>query len=144
MESDADLMERSLAAAAPHEPAMRAALFERFFARHPDRRALFMHVDATSVRMTSETLAWMLGLARGEGWVWGQVAELVYQHRNYGHLPAEEYADFVGMTVDALAEAAGGEWNDATGRAWRRNAVSLNGLIDKAIGEWTASPLSYP
>lgn len=144
MESDAELMERSLAAAAPHEPAMRAALFDRFFARYPDRRALFMHVEATSVRMTSETLAWMLGLAQGEGWVWGQIAELVFQHRNYGHLPAHEYADFVDMTIDALGDAAGSAWSDAAATAWRRNGAALNILIEKAIGEWTSSPLSYP
>ncbi|WEK41953.1 MAG: globin [Candidatus Sphingomonas colombiensis] len=137
-------MERSLLAAAPHEPAMRAALFERFFARYPARRALFMHVEATSLRMTSETLGWMLGLAQGEGWVWGQVAELVYQHRNYGHLPADEYADFVDMAIDALGEAAGPEWSDATDAAWGRNAQALNTLIARAISEWTTSPLSYP
>lgn len=144
MRSDADLMQRSLAAAASHEPAMRAALFERFFARYPDRRQIFLHVEATSVRMTSETLAWMLGLAQGEGWVWGQIAELVFQHRNYGHLPAQEYADFVTMTIDALGDAARPEWSEATATAWHRHAASLNALIEKAIGEWTESPLSYP
>ncbi len=35
MESDAELMERSLVAAAPNEAAMRAALFDRFLARYP-------------------------------------------------------------------------------------------------------------
>ncbi|OJV33128.1 globin [Sphingomonas sp. 67-36] len=143
MESDAELMERSLVAAAPNEAAMRAALFDRFLARYPDHRALFMHVEATSIRMTDETLTWLLGLAQGEDWVWGQVAEIVYQHDNYGHLPAGEYADFIDMAIDALGEAAGTDWNEATVAAWRRNAAALNALIARAIGEWNASPLPY-
>jgi len=143
MESDAELMERSLAAAAPNEAGMRAALFERFLTRHPDHRALFMHVEATSIRMTDEALTWLLGVAQGENWVWGQIAELVYQHNNYGHLPAEDYADFIAMTIDALEEAAGAEWNEATAAAWQRSATALNALITRAIGEWSASPLRY-
>ncbi|WP_298674799.1 globin domain-containing protein [uncultured Sphingomonas sp.] len=144
MESDAALMERSLVATAPREPAMRAALFERFLARYPDHRALFMHVEATSQRMTSEALGWMLGLAQDESWVWSQIAELVFQHRNYGHFPAQEYADFVDMAIDALGEAAGDDWDAPADAAWRRQAQALNTLIARAISEWTASPLPFP
>ena len=44
-----------------------------------------------------------LGLARGEGWVWPLVAELVFTHRSYGALPIAEYDAFIDMTVDAVA-----------------------------------------
>lgn len=84
--SDAKLIEASLIALDGREAEMRALLFERFFDRYPERRAIFLHVDATSVRMTDETLQWMHGLAADKSWVWSQVAELVFNHRNYGRL----------------------------------------------------------
>jgi hypothetical protein len=90
MTSDAGLMEASLISADGNEENMRAALFDRFFEHYPERRAIFLHVEATAVRMTDETLQWMLGLASGADWVWGQVAELVYQHANYGRLAQRE------------------------------------------------------
>src|SRR3546814_328939 len=97
-------MEASLAAVADAGVDIRHALFDRFFAAFPDRRASFMIVDASSRRMTDETLQMMLGLAKGESWVWPLVAELVFTHRAYGALPIEEYDAFIGMTVEELSK----------------------------------------
>lgn len=83
-DADAAAMEASLAAVADACVDIRHALFDRFFAAFPDRRASFMIVEASSRRMTDETLQMMLGLAKGEGWVWPLVAELVFTHRAYG------------------------------------------------------------
>src|SRR3546814_17843576 len=88
-------MEASLAAVADAGVDIRHALFDRFFAAFPDRRASFMILDASSRRMTDETLQMMLGLAKGESWVWPLVAELVFTHRAYGALPIEEYDAFI-------------------------------------------------
>src|SRR3546814_11806711 len=93
-------MEASLAAVADAGVDIRHALFDRFFAAFPDRRASFMIVDASSRRMTDETLQMMLGLAKGESWVWPLVAELVFTHRAYGALPIEECAAFIGVQVE--------------------------------------------
>jgi hypothetical protein len=141
--NDADLIEASLIALAGREAEMRAVLFERFFARFPERRALFIHVAASSVRMTDETLQWMYGLAAGKGWVWAQVCELVFNHRNYDQLHAAEYAAFIDLAIDALRDTIGG-WDDATEQAWRRQAEALNGLVERAMREWTEAPLAYP
>ena len=78
---DVAAMEASLVAVADAGVDVRHALFDRFFAVFPDRRASFMIVDASSRRMTDETLQMMLGLAKGEGWVWPLVAELVFTDR---------------------------------------------------------------
>lgn len=142
--TDADLMEASLIAADGREGDMRAALFERFFAVYPERRAIFVHVDATAVRMTDEALQWMLGLASGAGWVWGQVAELVYQHRNYGQLAQAEYDLFVDLTVEELGRVADDSWTPECAAAWTRAAADLKRMVGRAIAEWTASPLPYP
>src|SRR3546814_16958301 len=95
-------MEASLAAVADAGVDIRHALFDRFFAAFPDRRASFMILDASSRRMTDETLQMMLGLAKGESWVWPLVAELVFTHRAYGALPIAEFDALLTMTVEDM------------------------------------------
>lgn len=137
------MMEASLVAAADAD--IRIPLFDRFFAAFPDRRASFMVVDASSRRMTDETLQMMFGLAKGEGWVWPLVAELVFTHRAYGPLPIGEYDAFIDMTVAELGVAAGAAWNIEAEAAWRRNADALKAMIRRARAEWErAMPVGVP
>jgi hemoglobin-like flavoprotein len=140
--TDAELIEASLTALDGHEAEMRELLFDRFFARFPERRAIFLHIDATSVRMTDETLQWMNGLAQDRKWVWSQVAELVFNHRNYGELRQDEYDVFVDFAIDAMRDTIDA-WNAATEGAWRRQAASLKTLVARARAEWAASPLAF-
>lgn len=137
------MMEASLVAAADAD--IRIPLFDRFFAAFPDRRASFMVVDASSRRMTDETLQMMFGLAKGEGWVWPLVAELVFTHRAYGPLPIGEYDAFIDMTVAELGVAAGAAWNIEAEAAWRRHADALKAMIRRARAEWErAMPVGVP
>ena len=143
--NDAPAMEASLVAVADAGIDIRHALFDRFFAAFPDRRASFMIVDASSRRMTDETLQMMLGLAKGEGWVWPLVAELVFTHRAYGRLPIAEYDAFIDMTVEELGAAAGAAWSAATAAAWQRQAKALKAMIRQARAEWeSAMPVGTP
>ena len=143
--SDVPAMEASLAAVADAGVDIRYVLFDRFFAAFPDRRASFMIVDASSRRMTDETLQMMLGLAKGEGWVWPLVAELVFTHRAYGRLPIAEYDAFIDMTVEELGAAAGAAWSAATAAAWQRQAKALKAMIRQARAEWeSAMPVGTP
>lgn len=144
-DADAALMEASLIAAADAGIDIRLPLFERFFTAYPDRRASFISVDAASRRMTDETLQMMFGLAKGEGWVWPLVAELVFTHRNYGALPIAEYDAFIDMTVEELGLAAGPAWSAVSASAWQQNADALKAMIRKARAEWaTAMPAGAP
>lgn len=138
-EGDAALMEASLAAVADAGIDIRHALFDRFFAAFPERRASFMVVDASSRRMTDETLQMMFGLAKGEGWVWPLVAELVFTHRAYGPLPIGEYDAFIDMTVVELGAAAGAAWSDDCATAWQARADELKAMIRRARAEWQAA-----
>ena len=143
--SDVPAMEASLAAVADAGVDIRYVLFDRFFAAFPDRRASFMIVDASSRRMTDETLQMMLGLAKGEGWVWPLVAELVFTHRAYGPLPIAEYDAFIDMTVEELGTASGAGWSAAAAAAWRRQAEALKAMIRQARAEWeSAMPVGTP
>ena len=139
---DAELIEASLIALDGREAAMRGLLFDRFFARFPERRAIFIHVDATSVRMTDETLQWLYGLAQDRKWGWSQVAELVFNHRNYGALRQGEYDVFVDFAIDALRDTVD-TWDAATEGALLRQAATLKTLIARARAEWAASPLAF-
>ena len=141
--ADAAAMEASLIAAAGAD--IRLPLFERFFAAFPERRASFISVDAASRRMTDETLDMMLGLAKGEGWVWPLVTELVFTHRSYGALPIAEYDAFIDMTVEELGKAAGTEWTVEAKSVWQRHADALKAMIRKARKEWkSAMPAGAP
>ena len=89
--------------------------------------------------MTDETLQMMFGLAKGEGWVWPLVAELVFTHRAYGPLPIAEYDAFIDMTVVELGIAAGAAWSDDSAVAWQRHANELKMMIRRARAEWQAA-----
>ena len=136
MSGDAALIEASLVRLAERGIELRHGLYERFFAAFPARRADFLCPEATSIRMTDETMQMMHGLANDESWVWPLVAELTYTHRAYGRLPFEEYEAFVDLTVAELADALGDDWSDADAVAWGRQAEQLKAMISKAQAEW--------
>lgn len=130
----AALMEASLAAAADTD--LREAIFARYFAAYPDRRAIFYNLEVSSRRMTDETLGMMLGLAQDERWVTPLANELMFTHRNYGAVPTAEYDAFIDMTIDALAEAAGSVWTSDCDAAWRIQAARLKLVIRGAREGW--------
>ncbi len=132
-------MEASLAAVADAGIDIRHSLFDRFFAAYPERRASFLVVDASSRRMTDETLQMMFGLAKGETWVWPLVSELVHTHRAYGPLPIAEYDAFIDMTVAELGLAAGTAWTSDCAAVWQEQAEALKAMIRRARAEWQAA-----
>lgn len=137
MPTDAERMEASLIAVADSGIELRHPLFARWFAAWPDRRATFINADASSRRMTDETLEMMMGLAKGEElWVGPLVDELAFTHRSYGRLPWAEYESWIDLTIDVLGELAGEVWNPATEGAWRAQAERLKRLIQDARAGW--------
>jgi hemoglobin-like flavoprotein len=129
-------MEQTLALLAERNIELRHGLYERFFAAFPARREAFLCPEATSVRMTDETLQMMSGLAAGETWVWPLVAELIYTHRAYGALPLREYDAFVDMVVEELEAALGADFTREQETAWNEQAEALKAMIGKAQAEW--------
>lgn len=137
MQTDADLMEASLIAVADAGVDLRHPLFARWFAAWPDRAATFINADASSRRMTDETLEMMLGLAKGEDlWVGPLVDELTFTHRSYGRLPWAEYESWIDLTVVVLGEHAGEAWSAEAEAAWVRQGERLKVLIQAAREGW--------
>ena len=126
-------MEAPLFAIADADIDITPALFERFFATFPEHRAAFINLEAAAGRMTNETIEAMIGLATNEHWVPTTIINFVDLHRNYGNFSAQLYAAFVDMTVDALAQAAGAAWTEASNIAWRTQATQLNAMIARAV-----------
>jgi hypothetical protein len=137
MATDAALMEATLIAVADSGIDLRHPLFARWFAAWPDRRATFINADASSRRMTDETLEMMLGLAKGEElWVGPLVDELAFTHRSYGRLPWEEYESWIDLTIVVLGELAGERWSAEADAAWVRHGARLKILIQAARTGW--------
>lgn len=137
MPTDAELMEASLIAVADAGVELRHPLFARWFAAWPERRATFINVDASSRRMTDETLEMMLGLAKEEElWVGPLVDELAFTHRSYGRLPWAEYESWIDLTIDCIGDAAGAAWSADADAAWRRQGERLKALIIGAREGW--------
>ena len=136
MASDAELIEASLLQLAELGIELRRGLFERFFAAFPERQSAFLCPEATSVRMTDETLQIMYGLALDEPWAWPLIAELVGTHRMYGTLPLAEYDAFIDLTLEEFAAALGPDWTEPCAEAWGRQAVRFKALIAEATDEW--------
>lgn len=134
--SAAAQIETTLALLAERGIELRHGLYERFFAAFPARRAAFLCPEATSVRMTDETLQMLHGLAAGERWVWPLVAELIYTHRAYGALPLREYDAFVDMVVEELQAVLGADFTREQELAWSEQAEALKTMIGKAQAEW--------
>jgi hemoglobin-like flavoprotein len=126
-------MEAPLFAIAEADIDITQGLFDRFFASFPEQRAAFINLEAAAGRMTNETIEAMIGLANNEHWVPTTIINFVDLHRNYGDFPASLYAAFIDMTVDALAQAAGAAWTEASDIAWRTQATRLNAMIAKAV-----------
>ena len=132
--ADAELMERTLLALDGREDRLRIELFERFFAEFPTRRADFIAFEASSRRMTDETLQLLHGAATGADWLWTQLADLVDLHRAYGALPQAEFDRFIEMTAETACDLADAARDERV--AWQAQAAELKQLIVKARAEW--------
>jgi hypothetical protein len=137
MADDTTLMEENLTAIGEAGTEIRFPLFDQFFAAFPERRPTFYNLEASSIRMTDETLQMMLGLAKGESWVEHLIAELTFTHRSYGYLPDAEYEAFIQMVVDQVAAASGASWTAAHEACWRKYGALLTTRILHNRHEWT-------
>jgi hemoglobin-like flavoprotein len=136
MTSNAELIEQSLLHIAESGTELRHGLYQRFFAAFPDRRNAFLCPEATSIRMTDETLQMLYGIAAGEDWVWLLISELVATHRSYGQLPLEEYHAWVDMLPAEVAQILAERWSAPMARAWHSSAEELKAMITRAISDW--------
>lgn len=134
MKSDAEVLEQTLEALAGKDDMLRIELFERFFAAFPARRVDFIAFEASSRRMTDETLQLLYGHATGAHWLWTQVADLVDLHRAYGAISDAEFDRFVELTAETACDLANAPATER--QAWGRQTEALQALVRRARAEW--------
>lgn len=134
MTQDAQCMEQTLKALADKDDPLRIELFDRFFQEFPARRADFIAFEASSRRMTDETLQLLYAHATGAHWLWTQTADLVDLHRAYGAIPDREFDRFIHLTAQTVCDLA--QASAAEREAWNRQADSLQRLVRKARADW--------
>lgn len=126
------VLEQSLYAVAEAGEDITPHFFARFFALHPEQRAMFFQPDVTCGAMATEILDSLLALASNEGWVDTSIANLVVAHRCYGDFPLPLYAELLEVFVLTLADIAGPRWTAEFDAAWRQVTAELYAMIAKA------------
>jgi len=131
---DAELIERSIEALAEAVEDISPQVYDRFFAKHPETRALFGDELGRS-RMLHEVLWTCLDLAKSRSYVPISIASIASDHTTYGDIPLRLYRDFLDDFLQEMAELLGSSWTPDVDAAWRRQAGGILEIISTAIHE---------
>ena len=125
------LMLASLDAVADAEVDIVPRFFARFYADHPQDRAMFHNPGSSHGAMVNEIMDTLLALAGGEEWVELMLRNQVRTHHDHGDIPLERYAQALDLFIAVLAEAAGPAWTAAHHHAWRTQADRMLAIITR-------------
>lgn len=124
-----DLMLASLEAVAETGTDIVPRFFARFFADHPQDKAMFHNPGSSHGAMVNEIMDTLLALASGEEWVELMLRNQVRTHHDHGDIPLERYAQSLDLFLAVLADAAGPAWTSACQQAWRTQADRMLAII---------------
>lgn len=130
-----EAMEESLEKVAEACGDLTPAVYERFFAIHPEARSLFRLDDRTRGRMLGEILEILLELAQAHAYMPATIEELAKDHASYGHIPLDLYRDLLGALIGVMADGLGDAWTEAYAAAWRRQVERLMELISGTMAQ---------
>ncbi len=128
-----EAMEQSLEKVAEACGDLTPAVYERFFAVHPEARALFRLADRTRARMLGEVLEILMELAQAHAYMPATIEELAKDHASYGHIPLELYRDLLGALVGVMADGLGKDWSSVYAAAWEEQSERLLALIARTM-----------
>jgi hemoglobin-like flavoprotein len=131
--TDHQLLEHSLEALAEVTEDIAPPVYERFFARRPETRALFVD-ELGRGRMIMEILQTCLELAEGRSYAPGSIGCLASDHTSYGDIPLQLYRDLLDDLLQTMAELLGPGWTPQIERAWRRQTGRIVALVADALG----------
>lgn len=129
--SDHALMLASLDLLAERDVDLVPRFFTRFYADHPQDRAMFHNPGSSHGAMLNEIMDTLLALASGEEWVELMLRNQVRTHHDHGHIPLERYRQVLDLFVAVLADTAGPDWQRDWDRAWRDQAERMMAIITR-------------
>lgn len=134
-------MEATLGAAAAACDDLTPPVYDRFFARHPEARALFNDSktrfrleERTRGRMLNEVIDLLMALAAGETYAQETIDQSAREHASYGAIAPGAYQGLLDALFEVLAELAGPAWTPIAEAAWRRQAERLMSIVRETIG----------
>jgi hypothetical protein len=125
-----DLIGTSFEQAAERAGDITAEIYERYYARCPEARAVMQHVDPyMQGRMMTEVLTLVMTEPADlpEGYLVFETAN----HASYG-VVLDMYPDLLHAVRDAVRAAVGDDWSDACETAWHDRTAALIARIDAA------------
>jgi serine phosphatase RsbU (regulator of sigma subunit)/hemoglobin-like flavoprotein len=115
---DADLIEASFEVIAPKLDELALAFYSHLFARHPELKPLFKHVDPISQnRKIAAMLTLVVANLRRMDVLVPVLRTLGARHGGYGATP-ESYGWVEESLLHGIEQMAGAAWDEPTARAW--------------------------
>ena len=115
---DVDLLERSFALVASRGDQLPERFYARLFARNPDVRPMFAHLDMAEQRKKlAGSLGTIVGNLRKPDRLAAYLRELGLRHGAIGAAPAH-YAAVGESLLAVLQELSGDAWTPEVARAW--------------------------
>ncbi|MDP3551821.1 MAG: globin [Novosphingobium sp.] len=125
---DAARLLRQLEVCADHGD-ITAAVYDRFFAIHPEAAAMFEAAPGAGPITQGRMLAYVLDLlvdqASGQSYVPELLRSVRQDHVGYGAIDLGFYADFLAALADVVHGVLGSAWQPADTMAWDRMRVQL-------------------
>lgn len=129
--ADHTLMLASLELLAMRDVDLVPRFFARFYADHPEDRAMFHNPGSSHGAMVNEIMDTLLALARDEEWVELMLRNQVRTHHDHGDIALERYAQTLDLFLAVLAEAGGAQWQADWDQAWRKQADRMMAIITR-------------
>ena len=133
MSLNIELLETSFQAVSPRADDLMDIFYDKLFAQHPQVKSLFETVDmAKQKKQLFASLALVVRNLRKPEVLTDAVGKLGIRHVGYG-VRAEHYPLVGQALLEALAEVAGGAWNEELEQAWADAYEALTGIIHNAV-----------
>lgn len=136
MAADArQLVRQSFAQLAPRLTSLVHATYSRFFAAHPELRALF-HRNTPRVQelMLADTLTSVVDRLEDTPWLESMLVQLGCGHAYYG-VTEEMFEWFGEALIASLADELGGHFNAATAAAWEEAYATISAMMIEGMLE---------
>jgi hemoglobin-like flavoprotein len=125
----------SLEVASERAGDLRADVYARLFARHPEMQAQFVRDVADQIKgeMLARVFEMVLDYTAAGAYASGMIRNEVVTHDGYG-VPPDVFPIFFEVVAEAVRAAAGEAWSPAMAKAWERLLTDFRALAVTGLG----------